>query len=60
LAAKTGIVERLDAPIGVVDLTFASVSLRGRQANVKSETTPGLVFASVPMVLTFANEPAAI
>ena len=48
-------------PVGtnVVDLTFATVSQRGSRANVKSKTTLDFMFASVPLVLTFVNEPAA-
>jgi len=43
----------------VVDLTFASVAPRVLDANVKSKTTLKDTFASVPLVLTFANEQAA-
>jgi hypothetical protein len=50
-----------DTSAGVADLTFASVSPRVGEANVKSETTPeSFMFAGVPLVLTLVNEPAAI
>jgi hypothetical protein len=42
-----------------VDLTFASVSLRGLAANVKSETALEIIFAGAPLVLTFVNVIAA-
>src|ERR1700733_9546637 len=44
---------------GAVDLTFASVLPRVLQANVKSKTAPEINIASVPLVLTFVNEPSA-
>jgi hypothetical protein len=44
---------------GVVDLTFVSVLPRVLEANVKSKTTQNPKFASVPLVLTFENEPAS-
>lgn len=43
-----------------MDLTFASVLLRIPQAKVKSETALELMFANVPLVLTFVKEPVAM
>jgi hypothetical protein len=44
----------------VADLTFAPVSQRVLKANVKSKATLESIFTSVPLVLTFVNEPAAM
>jgi hypothetical protein len=44
----------------VADLTFAPVSQRVLKANAKSKATLESIFTSVPLVLTFVNEPAAM